>query len=80
MYVPAALVPGVIAPVPALIVNPAVEEYTPPVVPIWVTDWAVPTDVQNGVPLYEIVAEGNVVIVTDVVAVCTEHPPVAAIV
>jgi hypothetical protein len=29
---------GVIAPVAALIVNPAVEEYVPPAVPVCVTD------------------------------------------
>ena len=39
-----------------------------------------PTDLQKGEPLYAIVAAGKVVIVTEVVAVCTEHPPVAAMV
>jgi hypothetical protein len=37
VYVPAVLVPGVIAPVLALIVNPVVEEYLPPEVPVRVT-------------------------------------------
>ena len=37
-YVPAVLVDGVIAPVDALIDNPAVEEQVPPVAPDKVTD------------------------------------------
>ena len=80
MYVPAVLVPGVIAPVDELIVKPAVDEKTPPVVPVNVTACAVPSDEQKGEPLYDMVAIGNVVIVTDVVAVCRAHPPAAAIV
>ena len=34
VYVPAVLVLGVIAPVLALMLKPAVEEYVPPVVPL----------------------------------------------
>ena len=37
VYVPAVLVDGVISPVEASIVNPAVEEYVPPAVPVKVT-------------------------------------------
>ena len=45
--------PGVMAPVDALIVNPAVELYVPPVnapVPVSVTACPVAIDLQNGVP------------------------------
>jgi len=49
-------------------------------VPTLVTGWGVDTDVQNGVPEYDIVAEGSVAIVTDAVAVTAEHTPEAAIV
>ena len=38
------------APVAALIVKPAVEEYVPPAVPVCVTAWAPTSEVQNGVP------------------------------
>ena len=38
VYVPAVLVLGVIAPEPALILKPVVEEYAPPVVPVWLID------------------------------------------
>ena len=38
VYVPAVLVLGVIAPVLALILKPVVEEYVPPVVPVWLID------------------------------------------
>ena len=38
------------------------------------------TDLQKGEPLYEIVATGNAVIVTDAVAVCAVHPAIAAMV
>ena len=38
VQVPAVLVLGVIAPVLALILNPVVEEYVPPVVPVWLID------------------------------------------
>ncbi len=34
---PAALALGVTAPVLALMLKPAVEEYVPPVVPVWLT-------------------------------------------
>ncbi len=37
VYVPAVLVLGVIAPVLALMLKPDVEEYVPPVVPLWLT-------------------------------------------
>ena len=40
VYVPAVLVLGVIAPVLALMLKPVVEEYVPPVVPVWVTGCA----------------------------------------
>src|SRR5205823_14623134 len=83
VYVPAVLVLGVIAPVLGSIVNPAVEENVPPVyapVPVSVTDCPVPTDLQNGVPAYEMVAVGTAVIVIELVAVTWAHPPDAAIV
>jgi hypothetical protein len=51
VYVPAVLVEGVIAPVDASIINPAVEEKVPPVVPVKVTLWPVANDLQNGEPL-----------------------------
>ena len=38
VYVPAVLVLGVISPVLALILKPVVEEYVPPVVPVWLID------------------------------------------
>jgi hypothetical protein len=44
------LVPGVIAPVLALIVNPEVEEYLPPEVPVLVTDCAPVRLLQKGFP------------------------------
>ncbi len=50
VYVPAVLVLGVIAPVLALILKPAAEEYVPPVVPVWVTDCAVVIVVHHGEP------------------------------
>jgi hypothetical protein len=59
VYVPAVLEPGVIAPEFELIVNPLVEEYLPPEVPVLVTDWAVVRFLQKGVPAYEIVAAGS---------------------
>jgi len=49
-------------------------------VPVLVTDCGVEIELQNGVPLYDIVADGSVVIVTDAVAVTAEHPPDADIV
>lgn len=47
-----------IAPVELLIDNPAVELYTPPAVPASVTLLEA-RDVQNGLPEYDIVAEGQ---------------------
>jgi hypothetical protein len=47
---PGVLVAGVIAPVAALIVNPAGAEYVPPALPVLVT-FTIPDVVQNGVPL-----------------------------
>ncbi len=47
---PAALALGVIAPVLALMLKPAVEEYVPPVVPVWLTDCAIVRVLQNGDP------------------------------
>ena len=50
----------------------------PPVyepVPVKVTDWAVETDVQNELPLYEILAVGVADIVTVVVAITAGQPP-----
>jgi hypothetical protein len=70
-YVPAALVLGVISPVELLRVNPVVELNIPPVyafVPVKVTVCAT-ADVQHGEPLYEILAVGKAVMVTDAVAV-----------
>ena len=79
VYVPGALVDGVIAPVVVLIVKPdGAELYVPPVyepVPVKVTDWAVETDEQNEFPLYEILAVGVADIVTVVVVLTEEHPP-----
>ena len=72
------LVEGVIAPVAALIVKPAVEVYVPPLVPVNDALCAVEILEQNGVPLYEIVAAGAVVIVTEVVVVNKAQPPLAA--
>ena len=56
--------PGVIAPEVALIVNPVVEEYLPPEVPVLVTAWAVVRLLQKGVPEYDMVAAGKGVTVT----------------
>ena len=50
VYVPAVLALGVIAPVLALILKPAAEEYVPPVVPVWVTVRAVVIVVHHGEP------------------------------
>ena len=72
---------GVIAPVEGSIVNPAGDAlYVPPEkapVPVRVTDCAVLTEVQKGVPEYEMLAVGTAVIVTDVVAVIAAQPPAA---
>ena len=38
VYVPAVLEIGVISPVLALMLKPEVEEYEPPVVPVWLID------------------------------------------
>jgi hypothetical protein len=78
VYVPAVLVPGVIAPDVALIVNPVVEEYLPPEVPVLVTAWAVVRLLQKGVPEYDIVAAGKGVTFTvkDAVFVLEVHPAV----
>ncbi len=38
VYVPAVLVLGVMAPVLGSILKPVVEEYVPPVVPVWLID------------------------------------------
>jgi hypothetical protein len=58
----------VIVPVEALMVSPAVDEYVPPPVPVLVTVTGAEV-VQNGLPLYAIVAEGACVMVTEVVMV-----------
>ena len=50
VYVPAVLVLGVIAPVLALMLKPVVEEYVPPVVPVWLTACPVVRVLQNGDP------------------------------
>ncbi len=47
---PAVLVLGVIAPVLALMLKPAAEEYVPPVVPVCVTVRAVVMVVHHGEP------------------------------
>jgi hypothetical protein len=74
------LVAGVIAPELALMVNPAVEEYLPPEVPVLVTGCVDVRLLQKGVPAYDIVAAGEVVIVIVLVAVTIPQPPPAAIV
>ena len=83
VYTPAVLVLGVIAPVVASILNPAVEEKTPPVnaplVPENVTGCTVALFEQNG-EAYVIAAVGAAVIITLVVAVCKGQPLEAAIV
>ena len=81
VYVPGVDVEGVIAPVLAFTVNPgAVELYTPPVVPVNVTACGLVNELQNGVPLYEIEAVGNAVIVTGVVVTNEGHPFPAVVV
>jgi len=62
VYVPAVLAEGVIAPVKALIDNPAGALKIPPVVPVRVT-LLIPSVVHQGVPVYDIVAEGRAVTV-----------------
>lgn len=73
VYVPGVLVVGVMAPVAALMVNPAVLENVPPAVPVLVTV-PVPVVVQNGLALYAIVATGSALIVTVVVAIALHSP------
>ena len=80
VQVPAVLALGVIAPVLALMLNPVVEEYVPPVVPVCVTDCALERVLQNGEPAQLILALGAEVIVTVAVVLTAEQPPVAAIV
>lgn len=59
----AELDPGVMAPVPELIVSPAgLEEKLPPAVPVRVT-FCTPATEQNGEPEYEMVALGMAVTV-----------------
>ncbi len=50
VYVPAVLVLGMIAPVFGSILKPVVEEYVPPVVPVWLTACPVVRVLQNGDP------------------------------
>ena len=72
-----------IAPVVASTDKPAVELYAPPVyasVPVNVTACPVVKLVQNGVPAYDIVAVGAVVIIIFAVATTCAHPAAAAIV
>ena len=51
VYVPAVLVLGIIAPVLALMLKPVVEEYVPPVVPVWLTACPVVRVLQKGEPV-----------------------------
>ncbi len=51
VQVPAVLVLGMIAPVLALMLKPVVEEYVPPVVPVWLTDCAIVRVLQKGEPV-----------------------------
>ena len=71
---------GVISPVVPSRLKPAVELYVPPVVPVWVTACRLDKEVQNGLPLYEILADGSEVITIDAVATEAEQPPEAPIV
>ena len=50
VYIPAVLVLGMIAPVLALMLKPAVEEYVPPVVPVCDTVRSVVIVVHHGEP------------------------------
>jgi len=69
------------APVFASMVSPAGEAlYVPPVVPVRVTGWPPVSDLQKGVPAYEMVAAGWAVMVTDVVMGTAAHPAVAGMV
>ena len=80
VYVPAVLVLGVIAPVLASMLRPVVDEYVPPVVPVWLTDCAIERVLQNGEPAQLILALGAAVIVTVVVVLTAEQPADAAMV
>ena len=51
VQVPAVLVLGMIAPVLALMLKPVVEEYVPPVVPVWLTGCAIVRVLQKGEPV-----------------------------
>ena len=82
VYVPGALVFGVIAPVVVFIIKPVVELYVPPgyaPLPLNVTNCD-PVFVQNDAAEYHIVAVGNGVTVTVVVELTAEHPFAAGIV
>jgi hypothetical protein len=79
VYVPGVLVEGVIVPVPGSIVSPAGALNVPPVVPVSVTDCG-DALAHHGDPVYEIVADGDALIVTAVVVVTIPQPPAAAIV
>lgn len=70
---PGVLVTGVIAPVDGSMVNPVVEEKSPPAVPVSVT-WMTASEEQIGG--YAIAAVGDPVTVTEAVAMRLEHPPV----
>jgi hypothetical protein len=78
VYVPGVLAEGVTAPEEASMLKPAVDENEPPVVPVNVTLCAEDVDEQNGEPLYEMVAAGVGVMVTDVVVLYAAQPPAAA--
>ena len=79
VQVPAVLVLGVIAPVLALMLKPAVEEYVPPVVPVCVTDCALVRVLQNGEPAQLILALGAAVMVTAAVVLTAEQPAAAVV-
>ena len=66
-------------PVDPLMLRPASEENTPPLVPVNVTVASLPL-VQYGPPLYAIVALGAVAMVIDAVVLNSAHPPAAAMV
>ena len=78
VQVPAVLILGFIAPVIALKLKPVVEEYVPPVVPVWVTDCALVRVLQNGDPAQLMLALGAAVIVTLAVVLTAAQPPAAA--
>jgi hypothetical protein len=68
-------VEGVIAPVLASIVKPAVELYVPPEVPVLVTACPAVSDLQKGVPTYDIVAAFGAVTVNVFDAVAAPQLP-----